>query len=95
MKVRPLQDRVVIQLTEPVKQTASGLIIPDIATEKPETGVILAVGSGKRNEEGAVIPLVVEVGDTVLFSKGVGEKVKLDGQELVVIRESDIIGIIK
>lgn len=95
MKVRPLQNRVVIQPTEPIKQSAGGLIIPDIATEKPETGTVLAVGAGKRLENNTLIPMSVEVGDVVIFSKGIGEKVKIDGQEYIVVREDDLIGVIK
>lgn len=94
MKVRPLRDRVLVQTTEPSKQTATGLIIPDNALEKPESGTVLAVGAGKIID-GTLIPMTVQVGDLVVFIKGIGEKVRIDGQDYIVMREDDIIGIIE
>ena len=95
MKFRPLQDRVLIRRLESDEKTAGGIIIPDTAKEKPMEGVVVAVGSGTRNEDGKLHPLDVKAGDRVLFSKWSGTEVKLDGEELVIAKESDILGVIE
>jgi chaperonin GroES len=92
--IRPLNDRVVIQRKEEERTTAAGIVIPDNATEKPVFGVVLAVGPGKVLDNGEVRALGVKVGDTVVFGKYAGNEVKLHGEELVVMREDDIIGVI-
>ena len=94
MNIRPLHDRVIIRRIEEEKTTASGLIIPDSATEKPSKGEVLAIGKGKTTDAGSVISLEVKVGDRVLFGKYSGTEVKVDGEELLVMREDDIVGII-
>ena len=94
MKFRPLHDRVVVKRLEEDQKTAGGIIIPDTAQEKPQTGEVLAVGNGVRNENGEVAPLDVKVGDTVLFGKWSGTEVKLDGQDLLIMKESDIMGVV-
>jgi chaperonin GroES len=94
-KFRPLHDRVVVKRTEEEKKTAGGIIIPDTAKEKPIQGEILAVGKGAVGDGGKIQPLEVKVGDKVLFSKYGGTEVKLDGEELLIMRESDIMGILK
>jgi chaperonin GroES len=94
-KFRPLHDRVVVKRTEEDQKTAGGIIIPDTAKEKPIQGEILAVGKGAIGENGKVQPLEVKVGDRVLFGKYGGTEVKLDGEELLIMRESDIMGILK
>ena len=94
MKFRPLHDRVLVRRVESEEKTASGIIIPDTAKEKPMQGEIVAVGSGTRNEQGQVIPLDVKSGDRVLFGKWGGTEVKIDSEELLVMKESDIMGII-
>jgi chaperonin GroES len=93
MKFRPLHDRVVVERLEAEEKTASGIIIPDSAQEKPMQGKIVAVGSGARDETGKVQPLDVKEGDVVLFGKWSGTEVKLDGQDLLIMKESDIMGI--
>ena len=95
MKLRPLQDRIIIKRVEQTTTTASGLIIPDAAAEKPDQGEVLAVGNGKVLEDGKVLPLDVKVGDFVLFGKNSGQAVKVDGEELLVMRESDVMAIIE
>lgn len=94
MKFRPLHDRVLVKRVGSEEKTASGIIIPDTAQEKPMQGEVVAVGSGSRNEQGQVIPLDVKPGDRVLFGKWSGTEVKIDNQELLVMKESDIMGII-
>ena len=94
MKFRPLHDRVVIRRVEEEQKTKGGLIIPDTAKEKPMQGEVLAVGPGARNEKGDLIPLGVQVGDRVLFGKWSGTEVKLDGDELLIMKESDIMGVL-
>jgi len=93
MKFRPLHDRVVVERLEAEEKTASGIIIPDSAQEKPMQGKIIAVGSGARDETGKVQPLDVKDGDVVLFGKWSGTEVKLDGKDLLIMKESDIMGI--
>ena len=93
MKFRPLHDRVVVERLEAEEKTASGIIIPDSAQEKPMQGKIIAAGSGARYETGKVQPLDVKEGDVVLFGKWSGTEVKLDGKDLLIMKESDIMGI--
>ncbi len=95
MNFRPLHDRVVVRRVEEDETTTGGIIIPDTAKEKPMQGEILAVGPGARNEKGEVVPLDVKVGDRVLFGKWSGNEVKIDGEELTIMRESDIMGVIE
>jgi chaperonin GroES len=95
MKFRPLHDRVVVRRLEQDEKTAGGIIIPDTAKEKPMEGEIIAAGPGARNENGQLVPLDVKVGDRVLFGKWSGTEVKLDGEELMIMKESDIMGIIE
>ena len=95
MHIRPLYDRVVIKRMEHQRTTASGIVIPDTAAEKPEQGEVIAVGSGKVLQDGSVRNLEVKVGDHVLFGKYAGQTVKIDGEELLVVREEDIMGIIE
>lgn len=94
MHIRPLYDRVVIKRIEQQRTTASGIVIPDTAAEKPEQGEVIAVGSGKHLQDGSVRALEVKVGDHVLFGKYAGQTVKVDGEELLVMREDDIMGVI-
>ncbi|MEC8727815.1 MAG: co-chaperone GroES [Candidatus Puniceispirillales bacterium] len=93
MKFRPLHDRVLVERVEQETKTASGIIIPDTAKEKPMQGVIKAVGSGNRDETGKLVPLDVKAGDSVLFGKYSGTEVKIDGTEYLIMRESDILGV--
>jgi chaperonin GroES len=96
MKIRPLQDRVLVKrLDEEVEKTKGGIIIPDTAKEKPQQGKIVAVGKGKVNEDGKVTPLDVKVGDTILFGKYAGSEIKLDGEEHLIMREEDILGVVE
>ncbi|TLN15411.1 co-chaperone GroES [bacterium] len=92
--MRPLQDRVIVKRLEEETKTASGLIIPDTAKEKPQRGVIVAAGPGKKDDNGKLIPLDVKAKDKVLFSKYAGTEIKIDGEELLIMREEDIMGII-
>ncbi len=95
MKIRPLHDRVIVKRLEEVRTTASGIVIPDTATEKPDQGEVIAVGPGKKDENGKVIALDVKVGDKVLFGKYAGQAVKVDGQELLVMREEALMGVVE
>jgi chaperonin GroES len=94
MAFRPLHDRVVIQRVEEEEKSKGGIIIPDTAKEKPMEGKVIAVGPGARGEDGKIHPLDVKKGDRVLFGKWSGTEVKLDGQELIIMKESDIMGVI-
>jgi chaperonin GroES len=94
MSFRPLHDRVLVRRLEGETKTAGGVIIPDTAQEKPQEGEVVAVGSGARSEDGKVTPLDVKKGDKVLFGKWSGTEVKIDGEELIIMKESDIMGII-
>ncbi len=94
MKFRPLHDRIVVKRITAEEKTAGGIIIPDTAKEKPMEGEVIAVGPGARNEAGALVELDVKSGDRVLFGKWSGTEVKLDGEELLIMKESDIMGII-
>ena len=95
MKFRPLHDRVVIRRLNAEEKSAGGIIIPDTAQEKPMEGEVVAVGPGARNEQGHVVALEVKAGDRILFGKWSGTEVKLDGEELLIMKESDIMGIIE
>ena len=95
MKFRPLHDRVVVKRVDTETKSAGGIIIPDTATEKPMQGKVIAVGPGARNENGELVALDVKKGDTVLFGKWSGTEVKIDGDELLIMKESDIMGVIE
>jgi chaperonin GroES len=95
MKFRPLHDRVVVRRLEQEEKTAGGIIIPDTAKEKPQEGEVVAVGPGARDEQGKLQPLDVKAGDRVLFGKWSGTEVKLDGEELIIMKESDVMGVIE
>jgi len=95
MKFRPLQDRVLVRRLDENEKTAGGIIIPDTAQEKPTEGEVIAVGPGARDEHGALVPLDVKVGDRILFGKWSGTEVTIDGEELAIMKESDIFGIIE
>jgi chaperonin GroES len=95
MKFRPLHDRVVIRRLSAEEKTSGGIIIPDTAQEKPMEGEVIAVGPGARNEQGQIVALDVKAGDRILFGKWSGTEVKLDGEELLIMKESDIMGIIE
>ena len=95
MNIRPLHDRVIVKRVEAERTTASGIVLPDSAGEKPDQGEVLAVGPGKRDDNGKQITLDVKVGDRVLFGKYAGQTVKVDGEELLVMREEDIMGVVE
>ncbi len=95
MKLRPLHDRVIVKRMEQETKTASGIVIPDAAAEKPDQGEVLAVGVGKRNDKGDLIAMNVKVGDRVLFGKYSGQTVKVDGDELLVMREEDLFAVVE
>ena len=94
MKIRPLQDRVIVERLEAEEKSAGGIIIPDSAKEKPQEGKVLAVGNGKKTDDGKTIPMDVKKGDRVLFSKYAGSDVTIDGEEYVIMREEDILGVL-
>jgi chaperonin GroES len=95
MKFRPLHDRVALKRVDSETKTAGGIIIPDTAAEKPQQGEVIAVGPGARDEAGKLVPIGVKAGDKVLFGKWSGTEVKIDGQELLIMKESDIMGVIE
>jgi chaperonin GroES len=95
MKIRPLHDRVIVKRLEEERKTASGIVIPDAAAEKPDQGEVLSVGPGKRDDNGKHVTLDVKVGDRILFGKYSGQTVKVDGVELLVMREEDIMGVVE
>jgi len=95
MKLRPLQDRVLIRLVVPVARSPGGILIPDTAQEKPMEGDVVAVGDGARDTNGKLQPLDVKTGDRVLFGKWAGSEIKLDGKELVIVKEADIMGVLE
>jgi chaperonin GroES len=95
MAFRPLHDRIVVKRITADEKTAGGIIIPDTAQEKPQQGEVIAVGPGARNEQGQIVALDVKVGDTVLFGKWSGTEVKIDGQDLLIMKESDVMGILE
>lgn len=94
LKIRPLHDRIVVRRLEEERKTAGGIVIPDSATEKPDQGEVLAVGNGKIKDDGSVRPLDVRAGDKVLFGKYAGTAVKIDGEELLVMREDDVMAVV-
>ncbi len=95
MKIRPLQDRVIVKRIEEEEKSRGGIIIPDTAKEKPQEGKVVAVGKGKVNEDGKITPLDVKVNDRVLFGKYSGSEINIDGEEHLIMREEDILGIIE
>ena len=95
MSFRPLHDRVLVRRIDADEKTAGGIIIPDTAKEKPQRGEIIAVGAGTRTEDGKLVPLDVKVGDEVLFGKWSGTEVKIDGEDLLIMKESDILGVVE
>jgi chaperonin GroES len=95
MKIRPLQDRIIVKRTEEEETTKGGLIIPDTAKEKPQEGKIIAVGKGKVGEDGKVLPLDVKPGDQVLFGKYAGTEIKIEGEEHLIMREDDLLGVVE
>ena len=95
MKFRPLHDRVVVKRIEAEEKTKGGIIIPDTAKEKPQEGEVIAVGPGGRDDNGKLIPIDLKVGDRILFGKWSGTEIKLDGEELLIMKESDVMGVIE
>jgi chaperonin GroES len=95
MKLRPLQDRIIVKRLEEETMTAGGIFIPETAKEKPMKGEVIAVGKGKKTEDGKVIPVDVKAGDKVLFGKYAGTEIKIDGEEYLIMREDDILGIME
>jgi len=95
MKFRPLHDRVVVRRVDAEEKTAGGIIIPDTAKEKPQQGEVLAVGPGKRDESGKLVPLDLQAGDQILFGKWSGTEVKVDGEDLLIMKEDDIMGVVE
>jgi chaperonin GroES len=95
MKIRPLRDRIIVERVEEEAKTAGGLIIPDSAKEKPQQGIVKAVGKGKVTEDGKVLPMDINVGDRVLFGKYAGSEIKIDGKEYQIMREDDILGVLE
>ncbi len=95
MKIRPLHDRVVIKRLAEEEKSKGGIIIPDSAKEKPAEGEVIAVGKGKKNEDGSVAPLDVKKGDKILFSKYAGTEIKIDGEDYIIMREDDILGVVE
>ena len=95
MKIRPLQDRVIVKRIEEEEKTKGGIIIPDTAKEKPQEGKVVAVGKGKLNDNGKVVPLDVKVNDRILFGKYSGSEIVIDGEEHLIMREEDILGVIE
>lgn len=95
MKIRPLHDRIIVKRLEEERKTASGIVIPDTAAEKPDQGEVLAIGNGKVLDDGKIRPLQVKVGDKVLFGKYSGQTVKVQGEEVLVMREEDVMGVIE
>ena len=95
MTFRPLQDRVVVRRVDPERKTEGGIFIPDTAQEKPMEGAVVSVGPGARSKDGKIHPLDVEVGDRVLFGKWSGTEIKIDGEELIIINESDLMGVVE
>ena len=94
MKFRPLHDRVLVRRIEAAEKTAGGIIIPDTAQEKPQEGEVVAIGTGTRADDGTVTPLDLKAGDRILFGKWSGSEVKLDGEDLLIMKESDVLGIV-
>ena len=94
MTFRPLHDRVLVRRIEAAEKTAGGIIIPDTAKEKPQEGEVVAAGAGLRDDDGAIVPLDVKAGDKILFGKWSGTEIKLDGEDLIIMKESDVLGIV-
>jgi chaperonin GroES len=95
MKVRPLHDRIIVQRLEEGEQVVGGIIIPDTAKEKPQQGKVIAVGKGKAKDDGKVTPLDVKEGDTILFGKYSGQEIKIDGEELLIMREDEVLAVLE
>ncbi len=95
MKLRPMQDRIIVKRVEEEAKTAGGIFSPETAKEKPQKGEVMAVGNGKKTEDGKVIPLDVKVGDKVLFGKYAGTEIKVEGEEYLIMREDDILGVME
>jgi chaperonin GroES len=95
MNIRPLHDRIIVERLEEETKTASGIIIPDSAKEKPQQGKVIAVGKGKMTEEGKILPLDVKVGNKVLFGKYAGSEIKIEGKEYLMMREDDVLGVVE
>jgi chaperonin GroES len=95
MKLRPLQDRIIVKRMEEESKTAGGIFIPETAKEKPQKGEVIAVGNGKKTEDGKVVPIDVKAGDKVLFGKYAGTEIKIEGEEFLIMREDDILGIME
>ena len=95
MNIRPLHDRIIVERLEEETKTAGGLIIPDTAKEKPQPGKVISVGKGKKTEDGKVLPLDVKVGDKILFGKYAGTEIKIEGQEFLMMREDDVLGVVE
>jgi chaperonin GroES len=95
MKFRPLYDRILVERVESEEKTKGGIIVPDTAKEKPQQGKVIAVGHGKRLEDGKLIPLEVKAGDTILFGKYSGSEIKLEGNEYVIMKEDDVLGLVE
>jgi chaperonin GroES len=95
MNLRPMQDRIIVKRVDEETKTAGGIFIPDTAKEKPQQGEVVAVGKGKKTEDGKVIPMDVKVGDKVLFGKYAGTEIKLEGQDYLIMREDDILGVVE
>ena len=95
MKVRPLHDRIIVERIDEGEQRVGGIIIPDTAKEKPQQGKVIAVGTGRIEKDGKVTPLDVKAGDTILFGKYAGQEIKIDGKELLIVREEEVLGVIE
>jgi chaperonin GroES len=95
MNIRPLHDRIIVERLEEETKTAGGIIIPDTAKEKPQQGRVIAVGKGKKTEDGKVLPLDVKTGDKILFGKYAGTEIKIEGKEFLMMREDDVLGVIE
>ena len=95
MDIRPLHDRIIVERLEEETKTAGGIIIPDTAKEKPQQGKVIAVGKGKKTEDGKILPLDVKVGDKILFGKYAGTEIKIEGKEYLMMREEDVLGVIE
>ncbi len=95
MKIRPLHDRIIVQRTEEAEQRIGGIIIPDTAKEKPQQGKVIAVGGGKKKDDGKVIPMDVKKGDSILFGKYSGQEIKIEGEEYLIMREEEVLAVIE
>lgn len=95
MKIRPLHDRIIVQRTEEAEQRIGGIIIPDTAKEKPQQGKVIAVGGGKKKDDGKVVPMDVKKGDSILFGKYSGQEIKIEGEEYLIMREEEVLAVIE